>query len=73
MKVLALPVAVLVLGESTVFYRINGGTVRELDRRYPKTWRYDYYCPDVGRAKTTIGGRGYENPNTELLRYGKMD
>ena len=47
--------------------------VRELDRRYPKTWRYDYYCPDVGRVKTTIGGRGYENPNTELLRYGKMD
>ena len=47
--------------------------VRELDRRYPKSWRFDYYCPDVGRAKTTIGGRGYENPNTELLRYGKMD
>jgi hypothetical protein len=47
--------------------------VRELDRRYPKTWRFDYYCPDVGRAKTTIGGRGYENPNTELLRYGKID
>jgi hypothetical protein len=46
--------------------------VRELDRRYPKTWRFDYYCPDVGRAKTTIGGRGYENPNTELSRYGKM-
>lgn len=46
--------------------------VRELDRRYPRTWRYDYYCPDVGRTKTTIGGRGYENPNTELLRYGKM-
>jgi hypothetical protein len=46
--------------------------VRELDRRYPKNWRFDYYCPDVGRAKTTIGGRGYENPNTELLRYGKM-
>ncbi|MFI5362224.1 MAG: tol-pal system YbgF family protein [Elusimicrobiota bacterium] len=47
--------------------------VRELDRRYPKTWRFDYYCPDVGRVKTTIGGRGYENPNTELLRYGKMN
>lgn len=46
--------------------------VRELDRRYPKNWRFDYYCPDVGRVKTTIGGRGYENPNTELLRYGKM-
>jgi hypothetical protein len=47
--------------------------VRELDRRYPKTWRYDYYCPDVGRVKTTIGGRGYENPNTELLRFDKMN
>jgi hypothetical protein len=47
--------------------------VRELDRRFPKTWRYDYYCPDVGRTKTTIGGRGYENPNTELLRYGKIE
>ena len=47
--------------------------VRELDRRYPTTWRYDYYCPGVGRVKTTIGGPGYENPNTELLRYGKMD
>jgi len=32
--------------------------VRELDRRYPKNWRFDYYCPDVGRAKTTIGGGG---------------
>ena len=47
--------------------------VRELDRRFPKTWRYDYYCPDVGRTKTTIGGRGYENPNTELLRFDKMN
>jgi hypothetical protein len=47
--------------------------VRELDRRYPDTWRYDYYCPDVGRAKTTIGGAGYENPNTELLRFDKMN
>ena len=46
--------------------------VRELDRRFPNSWRYDYYCPDVGRVKTTIGGKGYENPNTELLRYGKM-
>jgi hypothetical protein len=26
----------------------------------------------VGRVKTTIGGRGYENPNTELLRYDKI-
>lgn len=47
--------------------------VRELDRRYPKNWRFDYYCPGVGRVKTTIGGRGYENPNTELLRFDKMN
>lgn len=36
-------------------------------------WQYDYYCPGVGRVKTTIGGPGYENPNTELLRFGKMN
>jgi hypothetical protein len=47
--------------------------VRELDHRYPKTWRYDYYCPDAGRVKTTVGGPGFENPNTELLRFDKMD
>lgn len=46
--------------------------VRERDSRYPQTWRFDYYCPDVGRVKTTLGGKGYENPNTELLRFGKM-
>ncbi len=47
--------------------------VRERDRRYPATWRYDYYCPDVGRVKTTVGGPGFENPNTELLRFDKME
>jgi hypothetical protein len=47
--------------------------VRERDRRYPKTWRYDYYCPDVGRVKITVGGPGFENPNTELLRFDKMN
>lgn len=47
--------------------------VRELDKRYPSTWRYDYYCPGVGRVKTTIGGKGYENPNTELSRFDKME
>lgn len=46
--------------------------VRERDHRYPQTWRYDYYCPDVGRVKTTVGGRGFEHPNTELLRFDKM-
>lgn len=47
--------------------------VRERDRRFPKTWRYDYYCPDVGRVKITVGGPGFENPNTELLRFDKMN
>jgi hypothetical protein len=47
--------------------------VREDDRRYPRTWRFDYYCPDVGRVKTTVGGPGFENPNTELLRFDKMN
>ncbi len=47
--------------------------VREWDRRFPRTWRYDYYCPGVGRVKTTVGGPGFENPNTELLRFDKMN
>lgn len=47
--------------------------VRELDARYPGTWRYDYYCPGVGRVKTSVGGPGFENPNTELLRFGRLD
>ena len=29
-------------------------------------WKYDYYAPGIGRVRTTIGGRGFENPNTEL-------
>ena len=47
--------------------------IREHDLRYPKTWRYDYYCPGVGRVKTTVGGPGFENPNTELSRFDKID
>ena len=47
--------------------------VREHDLRYPKTWRYDYYCPGVGRVKTTVGGPGFENPNIELSRFDKMN
>ncbi|MDE2142756.1 MAG: hypothetical protein KGJ84_10125 [Elusimicrobia bacterium] len=46
--------------------------VEEHDLRYAKTWRYDYYCPDVGRVKITVGGPGFENPNMELLRFDKM-
>lgn len=43
--------------------------VREKDSAFKTSWRYDYYCPGVGRVKTTIGGPGFENPNTELSRY----
>lgn len=43
--------------------------VREVDSRFPRAWRYDYYAPGVGRVKTTQGGPGYENPNAELLRH----
>lgn len=43
--------------------------VREIDSRFPRVWRYDFYAPGVGRVKTTLGGKGYENPNSELLRY----
>jgi hypothetical protein len=47
--------------------------IREKDSAFKTSWRYDYYCPGVGRVKTTIGGPGFENPNTELLRFGRID
>ena len=43
--------------------------VRETDPEYVEAWKYDYYCPSVGRALTTVAGPGFENPNTELLSY----
>ena len=43
--------------------------VRETDPRFPKSWKFDYFAPGVGRVKTTVGAPGVENPNTELLRY----
>ncbi len=43
--------------------------VRETNPRFPRSWKYDYYAPFVGRVKTTIGGPGFENPNTELLKW----
>lgn len=46
--------------------------VKEHDLRYARSWRYDYYCPGVGRVKTTVGGPGFENPNTELSRFDKI-
>lgn len=45
--------------------------VRETDARFPGSWKYDYYCPGVGRAKTTVGSRGAENPNTELIKFSR--
>ena len=43
--------------------------VRESTKGIKDAWRYDYYCPFVGRALTTVAGPGFENPNTELLSY----
>ena len=43
--------------------------VRETDPRFPRSWKFDYFAPGVGRVKTTVGAPGVENPNTELLRY----
>lgn len=46
--------------------------IRERNRNYSDTWKYDYYAPNVGRIKTSIGGPGYENPNTELIKFDKI-
>lgn len=43
--------------------------VRESDPTYRTAWKYDYYCPGVGRALTTVAGADFENPNTELLSF----
>ena len=32
-------------------------------------WKFDYYCPGVGRVLTTVAGPGFENPNTELASF----
>lgn len=34
-----------------------------------EAWAYEYYAPGVGRVKTTVGGRAFETPNTELKSY----
>ncbi|MBI5242950.1 MAG: tetratricopeptide repeat protein [Elusimicrobia bacterium] len=33
------------------------------------SWVFDYYCPHVGRVKTTLGAPEGENPNTELSEF----
>lgn len=43
--------------------------VREATEGFAATWKYDYYCPFVGRVLTSVAGPGYENRNTELLFY----
>lgn len=47
--------------------------MREREVRNKTSWKYDYYCPGVGRVRTSVAGPGYENANTELLRFGKID
>ncbi|MFH1725581.1 MAG: tetratricopeptide repeat protein [Elusimicrobiota bacterium] len=42
--------------------------VRAHTAGYP-SWVYEYYCPDIGLVKTTVGVPGAENPNTELAAY----
>ena len=34
-----------------------------------EAWVYEYFCPWVGRVKTSVGVPGAENPNTELSAY----
>lgn len=43
--------------------------VRESNAAFRGSWKYDYYCPGVGKVKTTVGGPGIESPNTELLSF----
>jgi tetratricopeptide (TPR) repeat protein len=45
--------------------------VRESNPAMKAAWKYDYYCPGVGRVKTTVGTPGVESPNTELIRYSR--
>ncbi len=43
--------------------------VRDFRPSFSTSWTFDYYAPGVGKVKTTIAGPGFENPDTELLRY----
>ncbi|UPT72705.1 MAG: tetratricopeptide repeat protein [Elusimicrobiota bacterium] len=67
------------VSDASATVKVKAGTftgcvkMRERELRNKSSWKYDYYCPGVGRVKTSVGGPGYENPNTELLRFGKID
>ena len=64
---------------SSVAVTVKAGTfygcvkMRERDLKNKTSWKYDYDCPGVGKVKTSVAGPGYENSNTELLRFGKID
>ena len=45
--------------------------VREANPKFKGSWKYDYYAPFVGRVATTIAGPGFENPNTELIKFSR--
>ncbi len=45
--------------------------VREVNPKFKGSWKYDYYAPFVGRVATTIAGPGFENPNTELIKFSR--
>jgi hypothetical protein len=45
--------------------------VRETSSQFRGSWKYDYYCPGVGRVKTTVGAPGVESPNTELVKFSR--
>ena len=36
------------------------------------SWVYDYYAPWTGKVLTAVGGPGYENRVTELIKYEKQ-
>jgi hypothetical protein len=45
--------------------------VKEQAAGIDSSWKYDYYCPGMGRVKTTVAGPGFEHSNTELSSAGQ--
>jgi tetratricopeptide (TPR) repeat protein len=43
--------------------------VREFNRKFKGSWKYDYYAPFIGRVATSIAGPHFETPNTELIKF----
>ncbi len=65
------------LVSTAAFVSTHGGAfrgclkVRVSDLRYPGSWEFRYYAPFTGLVKTTIGGKNFETPHTELLQLGR--